>query len=87
MYFISISAIKDTEAKSVKIGLLFFPLVIIGVGIVMFGKFESHFRRYHPKYFTNIYTNYSMFIMILVKFLYIYFLDFIVKMFFLIHME
>ena len=64
MYFISIAAIKDTAAKSVKIGLSFFPPVIIEVGIVMFGKFESHFRRYHPKYFTNIYTNYSMFIML-----------------------
>ena len=65
MYFLSIACIKETASKSIKIGLSFFPPVVIEVGIVMFGEFECHFRKYHPKYFTKIYTNYSLFIMII----------------------
>ena len=65
MYFLSIACIKETASKAAKIGLSIFPPVAIEVGIVMFGEFESHFRKFHPKYFTNIYTNYSLFIMLL----------------------
>jgi len=76
MYFLSIACIKDTAAKSIKIGLSFFPPVAIEVGIVMFGEFECHFRKYHPKYFTKIYTNYSLFIM-----LFMLFIDFFIYLF------
>ena len=68
MYFLSMACIKETAAKSVKIGLSFFPPVAIEVGIVMIGEFESHFRKYKPKYFTNVYTNYSLGIMFLMLF-------------------
>ena len=68
MYFLSIACIKETAAKSIKIGLSFFPAVALEVGIVMLGEFESHFRKYKPKYFSNIYTNYSLMIMILMLF-------------------
>ena len=69
MYFLSIACIKETASKSIKIGLSFFPPVAVVVGIVMFGEFECHFRKYHPKYITNIYTNYSLFIMLLMLFI------------------
>ena len=69
MYFLSIACIKETAGKSVKIGLSIFPAVAIEVGIVMLGKFESHFRKYKPKYFANIYTNYSLFYMFLMLFI------------------
>ena len=68
MYFLSMACIKETAAKSVKIGLSFFPPVAIEVGIVMLGEFECHFRKYKPKYFTNVYTNYSLGIMFLMMF-------------------
>ena len=68
MYFLSIACIKRTAAKSAKIGLSFFPAVAIEVGIVMLGEFECHFRKYKPKYFTNIYANYSLFILFLMLF-------------------
>ena len=68
MYFLSIACIKETASKSIKIGLSFFPPVALEVGIVMLGEFECHFRRYHPKYFNKIYTNYSLFIMFLMLF-------------------
>ena len=56
MYFLSMACIKETASKSIKIGLSFFPPVIVEVGIVMIGKFESRFRKFHPNYFTNTYT-------------------------------
>ena len=34
----------------------------------MLGEFEIHFRKYKPKYFTNVYTNYSLGIMLLMLF-------------------
>ena len=69
MYFLSMACIKETAAKSVKIGLSFFPPVALEVGIVILGKFECHFRKYYPKYFTKIYTNYSLFLMFLMLFI------------------
>jgi hypothetical protein len=65
MYFLSMACIKDTAGKSAKVGLSFFPAVAIEVGIVMLAEFQSHFRKYKPRYFTNIYTNYSLFYMLL----------------------
>ena len=71
MYFLSIACIKTNSAKSAKIGLSVFPAVALEVGIVMAGEFESHFRKYKPKYFSNIYANYSfllMFVFLIVDF-------------------
>jgi ATP-binding cassette subfamily A (ABC1) protein 3 len=76
MYFLSMACIKETAAKSIKIGLSFFPPVALEVGIVMIGRFECHFRKFHPKYFTNIYTNYSLFIMYLM-----FIIDFFIYLF------
>ena len=65
MYFISLACIRVTSAKSIKIGLSFFPPVALEVGIVLISEFECYFKRYKPKYFAEIYTNYSLFYMYL----------------------
>ena len=39
------------------------------LGIVLFGKFESHFRTFHLGDYATIYTNYSIFIMNLMQFI------------------
>ena len=65
MYFISLACIRVTASKSIKIGLSFFPPVALEVGIVLISEFEMFFRRFHPKYFSEIYTNYSLLYMYL----------------------
>ena len=83
MYFISLSGIKETSSKSLKVGLSFFPPAILEITIVMFSEFESHFRKYKPKYFSKIYTNYSllyMFIMSIVDFFIYTFLGYYLTM-------
>ena len=68
MYFLSIAAIKKNSDKSAKIGLSVFPAVALEMGIVMVGEFESHFRKYKPKYFADIYANYSFLLMFIFLF-------------------
>ena len=65
MYFISLACIRVTASKSIKIGLSFFPPVALEVGIVLISEFEMFFRKFHPKYFSEIYTNYSLLYMYL----------------------
>ena len=65
MYFMSMASIKETSTKALKIGLSFFPPAILEITILMFAEFESHFRKYKPKYFDTFYTNYSIAIMII----------------------
>ena len=57
----------ETSKKVVKIILSIFPAVCLELGIVLFGKFESHFRKFHPGDYTKTYTNYSLFIMNLMQ--------------------
>ena len=83
MYFISLSSLEETSKKALKIGLSFFPPAILEMTIIMFSEFESHFRKYKPKYFSNIYTNYSllyMLIMSIVDFLIYAFLGYYLTM-------
>ena len=40
-----------------KIGMSILPPVCIELGIVLLGKFESHFKQFHPTDYTKIYTN------------------------------
>ena len=67
MYFISLSSLKETSSKSLKVGLSFLPPAILEITIIMFSEFESHFRKYKPKYFSNIYTNYSLLYMLIMS--------------------
>ena len=63
MYFISMACMNEGAAKSLKIILSIFPPVCIELGIVLLGKFESHFKTFHNSDYTKVYTNYSIFIM------------------------
>ena len=65
MYFSSLASIKETSPQGLKIGLSFFPPAVLEVTIILFGEFESHFRQFKPKYFSNIYTNYSVLRMVI----------------------
>ena len=67
MFFISMACMDETSKKIVKIILSIFPPVCLELGIVLFGKFESHFRKFHPGDYTKVYTNYSLFIMNLMQ--------------------
>ena len=83
MYFVSLASIKETSSQGLKIGLSFFPPAVLEITIIMFGEFESHFRKYKPKYFSNIYTNYSllrMMIMFIVDFFIYIFLGYYLTM-------
>ena len=58
----------DEDAnKALKIVLSIFPPVNLELGIILIGKFESHFKEFHMEDYTKTYTNYSMFIMNLMQ--------------------
>ena len=65
MYFISMACLRVTDSKAIKICLSFFPPVTLEVGIVLLSEFDCHFKKYHPKYFSETYTNYSLLYMYL----------------------
>ena len=67
MFFLSMACMDEAALKILKIILSVFPPVCIMLGIVLFGKFESHFRTFHPEDYTKTYTNYSIFIMNLMQ--------------------
>ena len=60
MYFISMACLRVTDSKSIKVCLSFFPPVTLVVGIVLISEFECHFKKFHPRFFTEVYTNYSL---------------------------
>ena len=49
--------------KTLKIILSIFPPVCLELGVVLIGKFQSHFKDFHLEDYTKTYTNYSVFIM------------------------
>ena len=63
MFFLSMACMDEAALKALKIVMSIFPPVCIMLGIVLFGKFESHFREFHPGDYTKTYTNYSIFVM------------------------
>ena len=67
MFFLSMACMSGSAKKELKIILSIFPPVCLEVGIVLFGQFESHFRKFHPRDYTKVYTNYSLFIMNLMQ--------------------
>ena len=66
-YFLSMACMDEGAARALKIVMSILPPVCIELGIVLLGKFESHFRQFHPNDYTKIYTNYSIFIMNLMQ--------------------
>ena len=67
MFFLSMACMDEEAKKVLKIILSIFPPVCLELGIVLFGKFESHFRKFHPGDYIKTYTNYSLFIMNLMQ--------------------
>ena len=63
MFFLSLLVINDDASYNMKIGLSVFPPVTIYLGIILLGKFESHFRTFYLKDIFYTFTNYSVFIM------------------------
>ena len=68
-YFLSMACMDEGAAQGLKIGMSILPPVCIELGIVLLGKFESHFKQFHPSDYTKIYTNYSIFYMNLMQFI------------------
>ena len=68
-YFLSMACMDEGAAKYLKIIMSILPTVCIELGIVLLGKFESHFKQFHPSDYTKTYTNYSIFIMNLMQFI------------------
>ena len=67
MFFLSMSCMDENSKKVVKIILSIFPPVCLELGVVLFGKFESHFKKFHAGDYAKIYTNYSILIMNLMQ--------------------
>ena len=69
MFFLSMACMDESSKKVVKIILSIFPPVCLELGIVLFGKFQGNFRKFHPGDYVKTYTNYSLFIMNLMQFI------------------
>ena len=63
MFFLSMACMDENSNKVLKIVLSIFPPVSLELGIVLIGKFQSHFKDFHLEDYTETYTNYSIFIM------------------------
>ena len=76
MFFLSLLVVNDDASYNMKLGLSVFPPVTIYLGIILLGKFESHFRTFYLKDIFYKFTNYSVLIMfvmlILDLFLYLF---------------
>ena len=68
-YFLSMACMDEGASKVLKTIMSILPPICIELGIVLLGKFESHFKQFHPGDYTKIYTNYSIFIMNLMQFI------------------
>ena len=79
MFFTSMLVVSDDASYSMKVLLSFFPPVTIDLGIILLGKFESHFRKFYVKDVAYVFTNYSiliMFIMLIIDLLIYLFLGY-----------
>ena len=79
MFFLSFLVVNDDASYNMKMGLSVFPPVTIYLGIILLGKFESHFRTFYLKDILYTFTNYSvliMFIMLIADLLIYFFLGY-----------
>ena len=67
MFFLSMACMDENSKKVLKIVLSIFPPVALELGIVLIGKFQSHFKDFHYSDYAETYTNYSIFIMNLMQ--------------------
>ena len=79
MFFLSLLVVNDDASYNMKLGLSVFPPVTIYLGIILLGKFESHFRTFYLKDMLYKFTNYSvliMFVMLILDLLLYFFLGY-----------
>ena len=61
MFFLHMLVMSEYKSYSLKVGLSFFPPVIIYLTFNILGKFESNFLQFYYKDIFYTYTNYSIF--------------------------
>ena len=79
MLFMSMAVINESVKIGLKVLVTIFPPVCIELGIVVYGKFESHFKDFTSKHVNKKYTNYKisyMFMMLTVDFFFYLFLGY-----------
>ena len=79
MYCVSLACMFEGGSLAAKIVLSLFPQVCLNNGILLFSKFQYHFRTLKNREFLDIYTTFSvglMFLMFVVDFLLFLFLGF-----------
>ena len=79
MFFTSLLVMDDEANYYLKMFLSFLPPITIYLGIILLGKFESHFRTFYLKDIFYTFTNYSvliMFVMLIVDLLIYLFLGY-----------
>ena len=60
MQFLSMACMSEDASKTLKVIMSVLPPVTIELGIILLGKFESHFKKFHLSYYFTTYTNYSI---------------------------
>ena len=79
MYCVSLACMFEGGSMVAKIGLSLFPQVCLNNGILLFSKFQYHFRTFRDREFLEIYTTFSvglMFLMFVIDFFLFLFLGF-----------
>ena len=79
MYCVSLACMFEGGSLAAKIGLSLFPQVCLNNGILLFSKFQYHFRTFKDREIFEIYTTFSvglMYIMFVVDFFLFLFLGF-----------
>ena len=79
MYCVSLACMFEGGSLAAKIGLSLFPQVCLNNGILLFSKFQYHFRTFKDREFFEIYITFSvglMYIMFVVDFFLFLFLGF-----------
>ena len=79
MYCVSLACMFEGGSMAAKIALSLFPQVCLNNGVLLFSKFQYHFRTFKDREFLEIYTTFSvgiMFLMFVVDFFLFLFLGF-----------
>ena len=65
LFFLCLLIADESSSYGMKVGLSLFPTIAIYNAIILLSKFESHFRPFHKNDIFEIYTNYSIIVMII----------------------
>ena len=61
MYCVSLACMFEGGSMAAKIVLSLFPQVCLNNGILLFSKFQYHFRTFRDREFLEIYTTFSFY--------------------------